>query len=139
MNLIEELIIDGRIYKVYEQNSTGPWFVATRPTGLFWYTVNVDTKKVKRIGPSSMKGSNSYDKATKEVELRNNKEVLLYHCNCGCGTKIVKLHGDLFIESLVVSREIITECGGGFVNNKWSLKEKGLEIIKRELDKRRIK
>lgn len=139
MNLIDELVVNGKIYKVYRQNSTGPWFVASRPTGLFWYIVNADTKKVKRIGPSSMSGANSYDKATKEVELRNNEEVLLYSCRCGCGTKITKLHGSLFIKSLIVSRERITSCDGGFVNNSWSLKQKGLEIVKRELDKGEIK
>ena len=76
--MIKEIAIHGKMasitYQYYTENSSGPWYVASSINSDYWYIINVNTKRVRKIGKVSLTGTNYYEIAVKKMKELNAKE-----------------------------------------------------------------
>ena len=53
------------------ENDEGPWLVCQNKNFDHWWIINVDTRKLKRIGKVSLTGKNYFDLARETAAIRN--------------------------------------------------------------------
>jgi hypothetical protein len=56
-------------------SSDGPWYVGSKPNGIWWYIVNSQTHTSKKIGTVKSRGVNYYDLAVQEAQRRNHDNI----------------------------------------------------------------
>lgn len=77
-----ELLTTSGTYQVSLWNChPGPWYPASR--GNFWYIINIDTHRKKKMGPFRWSGVNHFDRSVEEANRRNRPTTEALCPKCG--------------------------------------------------------